>query len=75
MNLYLTVSKTNAMKLMKLFRSAKKGTYLVDSSTIDPTIAQTVAKEARKSGLNFIDGPVSGGINNCSLHNNFIQSI
>ncbi|KAL7291440.1 hypothetical protein TKK_0015024 [Trichogramma kaykai] len=45
-----------------LIKSAKKGTYLVDSSTIDPAVAQRVAEEARKHQLNFVDGPVSGGV-------------
>lgn len=33
----------------------------MDSSTIDPSVAQTVAQAAEKKGLRFIDGPVSGG--------------
>ncbi|XP_076244760.1 3-hydroxyisobutyrate dehydrogenase, mitochondrial [Calliopsis andreniformis] len=43
--------------------SAKKGTLLIDSSTIDPFVSQIMAKEAEKFGVRFIDGPVSGGVN------------
>ncbi|XP_014205571.1 probable 3-hydroxyisobutyrate dehydrogenase, mitochondrial [Copidosoma floridanum] len=45
-----------------IISAAKEGTLLVDSSTIDPSVSQTVAKEAEKKGLRFIDGPVSGGV-------------
>ena len=46
-----------------LLSSAKKDTLLIDSSTIDPFVSQTLAKEAEKSGTRFIDSPVSGGVN------------
>ncbi|OXU25801.1 hypothetical protein TSAR_007964 [Trichomalopsis sarcophagae] len=45
-----------------IISSAKKGTFLVDSSTIDPSVSQTVFKAAQKQGLRFVDGPVSGGV-------------
>ncbi|XP_058796018.1 3-hydroxyisobutyrate dehydrogenase, mitochondrial [Phymastichus coffea] len=45
-----------------IISAARKGTLLVDSSTIDSSVAQQVAHEAQKSGLRFIDGPVSGGV-------------
>lgn len=34
-------------------------TLLIDSSTIDPQSAKTVAAEAQKQGLEFVDAPVS----------------
>lgn len=37
-------------------------TLLIDSSTIDPQSAKTVASEAQKQGLEFVDAPVSGGV-------------
>ncbi|XP_043511133.1 3-hydroxyisobutyrate dehydrogenase, mitochondrial isoform X1 [Frieseomelitta varia] len=46
-----------------LLSSAKRDTLLIDSSTTDPFVSQTLAKEAAKSGVNFVDGPVSGGVN------------
>ncbi|XP_017890810.1 3-hydroxyisobutyrate dehydrogenase, mitochondrial isoform X1 [Ceratina calcarata] len=46
-----------------LLSSAKENTLLIDSSTIDPFVSQTLEKEAAKSGVNFIDSPVSGGVN------------
>ncbi|XP_003695633.1 3-hydroxyisobutyrate dehydrogenase, mitochondrial isoform X1 [Apis florea] len=46
-----------------LLSSAKRNSILIDSSTIDPFVSQTLAKEAKKLNLNFLDSPVSGGIN------------
>ncbi|XP_043590174.1 3-hydroxyisobutyrate dehydrogenase, mitochondrial isoform X2 [Bombus pyrosoma] len=46
-----------------LLSSAKRDTLLIDSSTIDPFVSQILAKEAEKISVNFIDSPVSGGIN------------
>ncbi|WP_165862830.1 3-hydroxyisobutyrate dehydrogenase [Vibrio sinensis] len=39
-----------------------KGTLLIDSSTIDPETARSVAAQAQVKGLNFVDAPVSGGV-------------
>lgn len=44
-----------------VFSGAKKGSLLVDSSTISPDVAQHVAKAANGKGFEFIDAPVSGG--------------
>lgn len=41
---------------------AKAGTILIDSSTIDPHTAQTVAASATKAGLHFVDAPVTGAV-------------
>ncbi|USD42643.1 3-hydroxyisobutyrate dehydrogenase [Vibrio sp. SCSIO 43135] len=38
------------------------GTFLIDSSTIDPDSARLVANEAHKNNLEFVDAPVSGGV-------------
>ncbi|XP_060823342.1 3-hydroxyisobutyrate dehydrogenase, mitochondrial isoform X1 [Bombus pascuorum] len=46
-----------------LLSSAKRGTLLIDSSTTDPFVSQILAEDAEKSSVNFIDSPVSGGIN------------
>lgn len=43
------------------FRKVKKGSLLIDSSTIDPAISKELAKEAEKMGAVFMDAPVSGG--------------
>lgn len=45
-----------------LLSSAKRGSLLIDSSTIDPFVSQTLCKDAEKSGVKFVDGPVSGGV-------------
>lgn len=46
-----------------IFSKIKPGTLLIDSSTIDPSVARDVAAEAVKKGALFVDAPVSGGVN------------
>ncbi|HEY1631227.1 MAG TPA: 3-hydroxyisobutyrate dehydrogenase [Rhizomicrobium sp.] len=41
--------------------AAKKGTLLIDSSTIDIDSARAVHAAAEKAGFDFLDAPVSGG--------------
>ncbi|XP_012227323.1 3-hydroxyisobutyrate dehydrogenase, mitochondrial isoform X1 [Linepithema humile] len=43
--------------------TARKNTLLIDSSTVDPSVSQTIALQARKHNLRFMDSPVSGGVN------------
>jgi len=38
----------------------KKGSLLIDSSTIDPAVSKELAKEVEKMGAVFMDAPVSG---------------
>ncbi len=45
-----------------LVKLVSQGTFLIDSSTIDPDSARIVANEAEKRGLQFVDAPVSGGV-------------
>lgn len=42
-------------------RSVKKGTLLIDSSTVDPDVSKAVAATAEAQGVMFLDAPVSGG--------------
>jgi 3-hydroxyisobutyrate dehydrogenase len=42
--------------------SAKKGTLLIDCSTIDMESARAVHEAAGKAGYEFLDAPVSGGV-------------
>lgn len=44
-----------------LCRKVKKGTLLIDSSTIDPAVSREMAVAAEKMGAVFMDAPVSGG--------------
>lgn len=44
-----------------LLREVKKGSLLIDSSTIDPSVSKELAKEVEKMGAVFMDAPVSGG--------------
>ena len=44
-----------------VLEGVKSGTILVDMSTISPTMAIKVAKEAEKKGCVMLDAPVSGG--------------
>lgn len=39
----------------------KKGSLLIDSSTIDPFVSKEMAAAAEKMGAVFMDAPVSGG--------------
>ncbi|MBY5946475.1 3-hydroxyisobutyrate dehydrogenase [Photobacterium rosenbergii] len=45
-----------------LLRMVDEGTFLIDSSTIDPASARLVAQEAHTKGFEFVDAPVSGGV-------------
>lgn len=44
------------------FNSAKKGTYFIDMSTIQPSVSIRLAREAEKRGFHFLDAPVIGSI-------------
>lgn len=44
-----------------VLEGVKPGTILVDMSSISPTMAIKVAKEAEKKGCKMLDAPVSGG--------------
>lgn len=39
-----------------------KNTIFIDSSTIDPTVAQNIQKIIKAKGAVFVDAPVSGGV-------------
>ncbi|ANW25973.1 3-hydroxyisobutyrate dehydrogenase [Vibrio coralliilyticus] len=45
-----------------LLNMVEDGTFLIDSSTIDPQSARIVAQCAAEKGLDFVDAPVSGGV-------------
>ena len=45
-----------------IFANAKKGTIIVDTSTISPIASKEFAAEAKKKDLIFVDSPMSGGI-------------
>jgi 3-hydroxyisobutyrate dehydrogenase len=45
-----------------IFKNAKKGTYILDTSTISPIASKEFASDAKKKELIFIDTPMSGGI-------------
>ena len=44
------------------FNFAKKGTYIIDSSTISPIDAKILAEKAQSKGFICADAPVSGGV-------------
>lgn len=50
-----------------ILRRVKKGTLLIDSSTIDPSVSKEMAVAAEKMGAVFMDAPVSGGVGAASL--------
>jgi 3-hydroxyisobutyrate dehydrogenase len=45
-----------------VFGAARRGTLLIDCSTIDVDTARSVAAAAKERGLDAVDAPVSGGI-------------
>ena len=45
-----------------ILKKVKKGSLLIDSSTIDPMVLKELAKEVEKMGAVFMDAPVSGGV-------------
>ncbi|XP_055515877.1 3-hydroxyisobutyrate dehydrogenase b [Leucoraja erinacea] len=45
-----------------ILKKVKKGSLLIDSSTIDPVVSKEMAKAAEKTGALFMDAPVSGGV-------------
>ncbi|XP_048414165.1 3-hydroxyisobutyrate dehydrogenase, mitochondrial-like isoform X1 [Stegostoma tigrinum] len=45
-----------------ILKKIKKGSLLIDSSTIDPAVSKEMAKDAEKIGATFMDAPVSGGV-------------
>lgn len=53
----------NAVFFLNSIRKVKKGTLLIDSSTIDPAVAKEMAVAAEKMGAVFMDAPVTGGRN------------
>lgn len=50
-----------------ILKKVKKGTLLIDSSTIDPAVSKEMAMAAEKMGAVFMDAPVSGGVGAASL--------
>ncbi|MDP0562093.1 MAG: 3-hydroxyisobutyrate dehydrogenase [Candidatus Endonucleobacter sp. (ex Gigantidas childressi)] len=45
-----------------LLSAMSAGQLIIESSTIEPDIARSVASEAEGKGIDFIDAPVSGGV-------------
>jgi len=45
-----------------IFKKAKKGALIIDSSTIIPSAAKELSDAAAKFGHTFVDAPVSGGV-------------
>ena len=45
-----------------IFKNAKKGTFILDTSTISPIASKEFAAEAKKKEMIFVDTPMSGGI-------------
>eukprot|EP00088_Acartia_fossae_P044066 TRINITY_DN4670_c0_g1_i2.p1 TRINITY_DN4670_c0_g1~~TRINITY_DN4670_c0_g1_i2.p1 ORF type:complete len:342 (+),score=89.46 TRINITY_DN4670_c0_g1_i2:54-1028(+) len=41
----------------------KEGGLLIDCSTVDPALSKDLAAAAKNQGVDFVDAPVSGGVN------------
>ncbi|XP_051922591.1 3-hydroxyisobutyrate dehydrogenase b [Hippocampus zosterae] len=50
-----------------ILKKVKKGSLLIDSSTIDPAVSKDMAAAAEKMGAVFMDAPVSGGVGAANL--------
>lgn len=59
--MYSHVSDRSCILISLLNRKVKKGSLLIDSSTIDPAVSKEMAVAAEKMGAVFMDAPVSGG--------------
>ena len=46
-----------------VFKGAKSGALLIDSSTVDPDLSVKMGRLASEKSLKFVDAPVSGGVN------------
>ena len=46
-----------------LLSTVREGSLLVDSSTVDPALSKQLAAQAGARGCQFVDAPVSGGVN------------
>jgi len=46
-----------------VFSTVRPGSFLIDSSTVDPALSKDLASQAASAGCQFVDAPVSGGIN------------
>lgn len=44
-----------------ILSSVKKGSLLLDSSTIDPAVSRQVGEQCQAKGASYLDCPVSGG--------------
>jgi 2-hydroxy-3-oxopropionate reductase len=44
-----------------VFSAAKKGTLIIDMSTISPVVTRQLVEQAHAKGLRILDAPVSGG--------------
>jgi 3-hydroxyisobutyrate dehydrogenase-like beta-hydroxyacid dehydrogenase len=45
-----------------IFKHAKAGTLIIDSSTIDPIASKALHMQANELSLRMLDAPVSGGV-------------
>jgi len=45
-----------------VLEGARKGSILIDTSTISPSLIKKVAAEAREKGMDVLEAPVSGGV-------------
>ena len=45
-----------------ILETVQSGSFLIDSSTVDPAVSKGVAKAATEKNATFVDAPVSGGV-------------
>ena len=47
----------------EISKTASKGSVIMEGSTIEPHVAKEIYEKAKKMGIHYVDGPVSGGVN------------
>lgn len=57
-----TVLVPYAHAVYVIIRTLKSGSLLIDSSTIDPSVAIEISKKVAEKASVFMDAPVSGGL-------------
>ena len=45
-----------------LFKNGKKGSLIIDSSTIAPSVSKSLNQKGKNYGMTYVDAPVSGGV-------------
>ena len=59
---FIHIFKSSFNQRLFSFSNVKPGSLLIDTSTIEPAVAQEMAELTQSKGATFLDAPVSGGM-------------